>query len=184
MSSVADIDARDTTSGETLITPGVSHAPLVVMGVSGVGKTTIAQLVGERVNMPFIDADDLHGEANVAKMRAGIPLTDEDRMPWLRRVGEALSQHPSPVIACSALKRVYREVLRKHAPDVRFVMLTADVDRLTSHVANREDHFMPAALLQSQLDLLEPLAADEPGVVITVDAGPDVLADRVLTQLG
>ena len=168
---MTDIDARDTPD------------PLVVMGVSGVGKTTIAQLISERLGMPFIDADDLHGEANVAKMSAGIPLTDEDRMPWLQRVGEALAQHPTPVIACSALKRSYRDVLRERAPRVRFVMLAADLTRLSSQVSQRDDHFMPPALLQSQLDTLEPLESDEPGVVVEVDAGPEVLADRVLERM-
>ncbi|UNK70721.1 gluconokinase [Microbacterium sp. H1-D42] len=171
---MTDIDAGD----------APSHDPLVVMGVSGVGKTTIAMLVSERLGMPFIDADDLHGAANVAKMSAGIPLTDEDRMPWLQRVGEALDQHPTPVVACSALKRSYRDALRAHAPRVRFVMLAADLERLSDQVSHREDHFMPPALLQSQLNTLEPLESDEPGVVIRVDAGPEVLADRVIAQLG
>ncbi|MEJ1089093.1 gluconokinase [Microbacterium sp. Mu-80] len=160
-----------------------SHHPIVVMGVSGAGKTTIARLIGERLGMPFIDADDLHDEANVAKMSAGIPLTDEDRMPWLERVGNALSQHPTPVIACSALKRAYRDVLRGRAPRTRFVMLDADLERLASQVSHREDHFMPPALLQSQLDTLEPLEADEPGVVIQVDAGPDELVARAVDAL-
>lgn len=163
--------------------PALSHDPLVVMGVSGVGKTTIAQLLAERLGAPFIDADDLHGEANLAKMSAGIPLTDEDRMPWLERVGKALAQHPTPVIACSALKRVYRDVLRERAPRVRFVMLAADMARLTAQVSGREDHFMPPALLQSQLETLEPLEADEPGVVIQVDAGPEELVARAVDAL-
>lgn len=157
--------------------------PLVVMGVSGVGKTTIARLTGERLGMPFIDADDLHGEANVAKMRAGVPLTDEDRLPWLERVGNALSQHPTPVIACSALKRTYRDMLRERAPRTRFVMLDADLERLTAQVSDRADHFMPPALLQSQLDTLERLEADETGVVIRVDAEPKVLVDRAVSAL-
>ncbi|MGF2949313.1 gluconokinase [Microbacterium alcoholitolerans] len=156
---------------------------IVVMGVSGAGKTTIAQLLAERLGAPFIDADDLHGPENVAKMSAGIPLTDEDRMPWLGRVGKALDQHPAPVVACSALKRVYRDALRAHAPRVRFVMLAADVERLAAQVSGRTDHFMPPALLQSQLETLEPLEADEPGMIVRVDAEPDVLVGRVVENL-
>lgn len=156
---------------------------IVVMGVSGAGKTTIAKLLAERLEAPFIDADDLHGSENVAKMSAGIPLTDEDRMPWLERVGKALGQHPAPVVACSALKRVYRDALRAHAPQARFVMLAADVERLTVQVSGRDDHFMPPALLQSQLETLEPLEDDEAGIVVRVDAGPEELVDRVVSRI-
>ncbi|MDQ0614510.1 gluconokinase [Microbacterium sp. W4I4] len=161
-----------------------SHGPLVVMGVSGVGKSTIAHLLGERLGMPYLDADDLHGEANVAKMASGIPLTDEDRMPWLHRVGDALAAEVAPVMACSALKRSYREVLIAHAPHARFVMLAADAERISSQVSARTDHFMPAALLRSQLDTLEPLGVGEPGLVVIVDAQPEALVERIVSLVG
>lgn len=164
-------------------TAGAAHAhdPIVVMGVSGIGKSTIARLIGEQLGMPYLDADDLHGEANIAKMSAGIPLTDEDRLPWLHRVGEALATGAAPVMACSALKRAYREVLLTHAPRASFVMLSADAERITAQVTARTGHFMPPALLQSQLGALEPLQSDEPGLIVLVDDDPAPIASRIVS---
>ncbi|MEI3843189.1 MULTISPECIES: gluconokinase [unclassified Microbacterium] len=155
--------------------------PVVVMGVSAVGKTSVGIEIARRTGGVFTDADDLHGEANIAKMSAGIPLDDADRWPWLDRVGEALV--PGAVVACSALKRAYRDVLRRHAPAVAFVHLDADPDRLLAQASGRSAHFMPASLLRSQLDALEPLGADERGIVVTVDAEPATLAARAVALL-
>ncbi|WP_087130049.1 gluconokinase [Microbacterium esteraromaticum] len=153
------------------------------MGVSGVGKTTVARLVAEHLGMPFVDADDLHSASNLAKMSNGIPLTDEDRMPWLHAVGDALGQSPASVIACSALKRTYRDVLREHAPNALSVMLDADPARLADQIARRRGHFMPPELLQSQLDALEPLQPDEAGIIMAVDDDPLPLARRIVSAL-
>lgn len=155
--------------------------PIVVMGVSAVGKSTVGRELARRTGGRFVDADDLHGEQNVAKMASGIPLTDDDRWPWLDRVGAELT--PGTVMACSALKRSYRDALRRHAPDVFFVHLHADFETLRRRASDRDGHFMPPALLQSQFDTLEALGKDESGVAIDADAAPDQLADRALASL-
>jgi gluconokinase len=146
---------------------------VVVMGVSGSGKSTVGRLLADRLGAAFVDADDLHPEANVAKMTAGIPLTDEDRRPWLRRVAEAANAEDGPVvIACSALRRAYRDLLTSEADaPLAFVHLNGSPELLAGRLAARTGHFMPPALLDSQLRTLEPLAADEPG--FTVDLGAD-----------
>lgn len=151
--------------------PGARMRPhLVVMGVSGSGKSTIGSLLAKRLGIPFQDADDLHPAANVAKMAAGHPLTDEDRMPWLARVGgELAAAEGGLVVACSALKRTYRDAILAVAPAARFVFLEGSHALLESRVNNRPGHFMPASLLDSQLATLEPLAADEPGVTLSLD---------------
>ena len=144
---------------------------LVVMGVSGSGKSTVGAALALELGVPFVDADGLHPAANVAKMAAGIPLTDDDRWPWLKLVGETLAgaDDTGMVVACSALKRVYREAIVAEAPSVRFVFLNASRELLEARVANRPGHFMPASLLDSQLATLEPLAADEPGITVAPD---------------
>jgi gluconokinase len=143
------------------------------MGVSGVGKTAIGTALAERLGVAYADADDLHPPANVKKMSAGTPLTDLDRLPWLRRVGSWLDEHAASggVVSCSALRRGYREVLLESAPTACFLHLTADEDVLRKRMTGRR-HFMPPALLTSQLRTLEPLGPDEPG--LEVDAGQPV----------
>lgn len=148
--------------------------PIVVMGVSGSGKSTVGAALAERLGVPFEDADDLHPEANVAKMSRGEPLDDHDRHPWLEVVGAWLADHPDGgVMSCSALKRKYRDQLRHHAPAAEFVLLTGDRDVIARRQADRPGHFMPASLLSSQLATLEPLAPDERGVVLDIDQGVD-----------
>jgi gluconokinase len=144
---------------------------LVVMGVSGSGKSTVGSALAAELRVPFVDADDLHPLANVEKMASGIPLTDDDRWPWLRLVGERLAGAGATgmVVACSALKRSYRDAIRAEAPGVRFVFLDASRALLEARVANRPTHFMPASLLDSQLAALEPLASDEPGITVAPD---------------
>ncbi|MFJ6428725.1 gluconokinase [Microbacterium maritypicum] len=160
-----------------------ARRPTVVMGVSGVGKTTAGRALAVRLGTSFIDADDLHGPANIAKMAAGAPLDDDDRWPWLDRVGEALAADPAVVVACSALKRSYRDRLRASAPAVVFVYLEAPRERVVAQTAARRDHFMPPALLASQLQTLEPLGADEQGIAVAVDAAPEELVERICQAL-
>jgi gluconokinase len=151
--------------------PAHPAAPLVVvMGVSGCGKSTIGAALAERLGVHFIDGDDLHPAANVAKMAAGIPLEDTDRWPWLADVGRTLHDHAGSglVVACSALKRTYRDVIRWEAPGVVFVHAHGDGELIHARMSSRPGHFMPAALLQSQLRVLEPLAEDENGLVLDV----------------
>ncbi len=142
------------------------------MGVSGSGKSTIGRAVARSRGLPFVDGDDLHPPANVAKMAAGVPLTDSDRWPWLEAVGTWLANQPhGGVVACSALKRRYRDVLREAAPGTRFVHLYAEASVIAARVEGRretEEHFMPPALLTSQYADLEPLDADEEGIAIDV----------------
>lgn len=143
------------------------------MGVTGSGKSTVGAALARRLRVPFVDADTLHPPANVAKMAAGEPLDDDDRYPWLEKVGEWLAAHrDGAVVSCSALKRKYRDRLRAHCPGVRFLHLSGSAELIGARLAARTDHFMPPTLLRSQLDTLEPLGPDEAGM--TVGVGPDV----------
>lgn len=157
-------------------TAPVEH--LVVMGVSGTGKSSVGRGLAERLGRPFVEGDDLHPEANVAKMSSGVALTDDDRWPWLEAVRDAMTAHAragrATVVACSALRRVYRATLTGAEGRVRFVLLDVPADVLRERVAHRTGHWMPPSLLESQLALLEPLQADEDGV--TVDVRGDVAA--------
>ncbi len=167
-------------------TPGSHPRHVVVMGVSGTGKTTVAVRLAEHFGWEFVEGDDLHPPANIAKMASGVPLDDDDRAPWLRAVGLVIARHhadgTSSVVTCSALTRAYRDVLRSHVEDdaaVFFVHLAAPYDVLRTRMESRE-HFMPPALLRSQFDTLEPLGQDEPGVVVDVSQPVDgVVADAI-----
>ena len=158
---------------------------IVVMGPSGAGKSVVGAALAEALGMPFLDADSLHPESNVEKMAAGIPLTDGDRGPWLQLVGRALAESSDGlVVACSALRRSYRELIRAEAPTALFVELRVDPARLRQRVAGRTGHFMPAALVDSQLATLEPLGADESGVTVDNVGGIQDVVGRVLDALG
>lgn len=148
-------------------------ARIVVMGPSGSGKSTIGRALAERLAFRFIDADDLHPRANVVKMAVGIPLDDADRMPWLALVGTALNDADDTVIACSALKRAYRDAIRSQAPDTFFAELSVSRAVLQARVSSRGDHFMPTSLVDSQLETWEPLERDELGIRVGESADVD-----------
>ncbi|QZT62843.1 gluconokinase [Mycolicibacterium austroafricanum] len=156
--------------------------PIVVMGVSGSGKSTVGAALAQRLRVPFADADDFHPPANIAKMSAGHPLDDEDRYPWLESIGEWLARHPhGGVMSCSALKRSYRDQLRRHCPDIEFLHLVGSVETIGRRQASRPGHFMPAALLKSQFQTLEPLEPDERGVAIDVDQSIDGIVENYIS---
>lgn len=155
--------------------------PIVVMGVSGTGKTTVGRALADELGLPFVEGDDLHPAANHAKMSAGIPLTDDDRAPWLDAVAAAL--HEPVVVACSALKRRYRDRLREDAPDLRIVHLHGEPTLLAARMEGREGHFMPTSLLRSQLDTLEAPAADEDAIGADVALRPDEIVELVAGRL-
>lgn len=165
-----------------------SPVVLVMMGVSGAGKSTVGKLLAERLGWTFEEGDQLHPLANVEKMAAGIPLTDEDRWPWLARIADwidgQLDTGSNGVITCSALKHSYRALINRRGTGVEFVYLAVGRSELEERVSHREDHFMPASLLQSQLETLEPPTETEPA--IRVDAAPDatLVVDRLLRDLG
>ena len=161
---------------------------VVLMGVSGSGKSTVMARMVERFAWPSAEADDFHPAENVAKMAAGDPLTDADRWPWLRMVaawiGERERTGENGVITCSALKRQYRDFLREGHPSVRFVQLTVDPKRLARRMEQRQGHFMPPSLLGSQLATFEALQADEPGAVLSGELPPDGIVDEIAARFG
>lgn len=152
------------------------------MGVSGAGKTLVGRVLAERLDVPFVDGDDLHSTANRNKLASGNALTDEDRWPWLDAVGRALSSG-SAVVACSALKRSYRDRLRRVRPDLLFVHLGGEGGIVRERVRARTHAFMPADLLASQLATLEPLESDEAGIVVDLGLPPDQIVDRIVAWL-
>ena len=160
---------------------------LVVMGVSGTGKTTVGTAVAERLGWGFAEGDDFHSDANRSKMHAGVPLTDDDRWPWLRSiaawVGEREGAGESVVLTCSALRRPYRDLLRAGHPSVFFVEVAVSGAVLRDRLERRRGHYMPASLLQSQLDTLEPLGPDEPGTVVSGEGSVDATVELVLAEL-
>jgi carbohydrate kinase (thermoresistant glucokinase family) len=159
---------------------------LVVMGVAGCGKSTVGRLLAERLGWSFLEGDDLHPASNVAKLREGRPLTDEDRWPWLTRVADwvddRLDAGESAVVTCSALKRSYRERLA-HRPHVVFVYLAAGRATLERRLAERRGHFMTADLLDSQLETLEEPEPGEPAIRVTAEAGAEPVVEEVLARL-
>ncbi|MCB0949201.1 MAG: gluconokinase [Mycobacterium sp.] len=156
-------------------------SPIVVMGVSGSGKSTVGAALAQRLRVPFADADDFHPPANIAKMTAGEALDDDDRYPWLEAIGTWLAaRSDGGVMSCSALRRKYRDQLRRHRPDVEFLHLAGSVEVIGRRQASRPGHFMPAALLASQFGTLEPLESDERGSTIDVDQDIDSVVESYL----
>ncbi|MEZ7004672.1 gluconokinase [Streptomyces sp. AD55] len=158
---------------------------VVVMGVAGTGKTTIGPLLADRLGVPYAEGDDFHPPANIAKMTAGTPLTDADRLPWLDAIGGWAHGRAGlgGVVSSSALKRAYRDRLRAAAPDVVFVHLTGSRALIEERMAHRQGHFMPTALLDSQFATLQPLQPDEIGVAVDVAGTPEEIADRACAAL-
>jgi len=160
--------------------------PLItVMGVSGSGKTTVGAALAQRLRVPFADGDDFHPPANVARMAAGIPLTDADRAPWLQTLAGWLREHDAVggVISCSALRRDYRDVLRAGIGRTVFVHLDGSPEVVARRVEGRPGHFMPASLVRSQFATLEPLTPDERGLALDLDQPVDALVDAAAHAL-
>lgn len=165
---------------------GLTH--IVVMGVSGCGKSTTGAALATRLGWPMLEGDSFHPKANVDKMHAGIPLDDTDRGPWLHALADQIAQHEaegiSSIISCSSLKRAYRDILRSGAPVVRFVHVHGSRELLMQRLESRKGHFFPAKLLDSQLATLELLGADEDGIVIDMALAIDAQTDTALAALG
>jgi gluconokinase len=160
--------------------------PILVMGVQGSGKTTIGTMLAARLGVPFVDGDRLHPEANVAKMAAGIPLDDSDRMPWLAEVARVLAEagETGIVVACSALKRSYRDLIRQRVRELFVVDPEGPIEVVAKRIGIRKHEYMPPELLSSQYATLEPLAADERGVMVDLRLTPAEMLDAVLAGLG
>ncbi|MDH3015058.1 gluconokinase [Gordonia alkanivorans] len=160
------------------------RSPVVVMGVSGSGKSTVGAALAQRLRVPFADADDFHSAENIAKMSAGQPLDDDDRRPWLESIGVWLAEHgDGGVMSCSALKHEYRDRLRGHEPSVLFAHLAGSVEVIARRQASRPGHFMPTALLRSQFETLEPLTSAERGLTVDVDQSVDAIVDELVASL-
>ena len=160
---------------------------IVVMGVSGSGKSTIAAELARVLGWAFLEGDDLHPAANVEKMREGTPLTDADRWPWLRRIADAIDAWRTAgergVVACSALKRAYRGVIIGERPDVRLVYLRGGEAVIRARLVQRRGHYMPPTLLASQFDALEPPGPDERAIIVDIDGPPPAIVQAILRQL-
>lgn len=160
---------------------------IVLMGVSGSGKTTVASLLHGRLGWPFAEGDALHPKANIRKMEAGLPLSDEDRAPWLELVADwveaRIDAGENGLITCSALKRSYRDVINRRRDGVSFVFLEGSHGQIAARLAARQGHFMPAELLQSQLADLEPPAPDEPAITVDVGPTPGVIVEEIVARL-
>ncbi|WP_091940612.1 gluconokinase [Trujillonella endophytica] len=169
-------------------TAGPGTTTIVVMGVSGSGKSTVAAELVSRLGWEFAEGDEFHPPENVEKMRAGTPLDDDDRWPWLRRLAGWIGEHEaagtSVVVTCSALKRSYRDLLREGHPSVWFAHVTVDAALLRRRVEERQGHYMPPSLLESQLATLEQLQPDEPGATISGAGAPGEVAGSLLRALG
>jgi len=167
--------------------PPPAPAVLVIMGVSGSGKTTIANELSRRLGWEFEDGDWFHPAANVEKMHSGVPLTDEDRWPWLRAIAQWIDETRAAgrhgIVTCSALKRRYRAILIGERPDVRLVYLEGDMALIARRVATRHEHFMPASLLASQFEALEEPGPDEHPITLSIEPGPREIAAQIISEL-
>lgn len=167
--------------------PCQAPCALIVMGVSGSGKSTIADKLAERLGWTYQDGDKFHPKSNVEKMRAGHPLTDEDRWPWLQAIADAIDRackaHRPVVIACSALKRSYREILVHGRSDIRLVYLKGSTELIASRLAKRKGHFMPPGLLDSQFRTLEAPGIDENPITVPIDASIEAIVDDIVQRL-
>ena len=163
-------------------------AAIVVMGVSGAGKSTVGKLIAARLDCPFRDADSFHPAANIEKMSRGEPLTDDDRWPWLKAIADWIETHRAAgttgVVTCSALKRAYRDVVTANqAADVRLVYLEGDFALIEARLKARKGHFMPPALLRSQFETLQEPRADEHALAVSIAGTPEDIAAQVIAAL-
>jgi carbohydrate kinase (thermoresistant glucokinase family) len=156
---------------------------LVVMGVSGCGKSSVGELLAQKIGAVFIDGDDLHPASNKEKMSSGAPLNDDDRWPWLEAVGTSLENTENIVVACSALKKIYRDRILAQSPATRFIHLHGSKELLLSRLGNRTSHFMPSTLLDSQLQTLEMMDSSEPGKVFDISKPVEVLVEETKTWI-
>jgi carbohydrate kinase (thermoresistant glucokinase family) len=183
MTGRADMAGEAAMTGVS-VSAGGTHQHIVVMGVAGCGKSTVGAAVAERLGAEFLDGDSLHPQSNIDKMASGTPLNDEDRAPWLAEIGRRFTASNSAlVIACSALKRAYRDIIRTGDPSVFFVHLHGSRELLDERMKARPGHFMPVSLLDSQLATLEPLQADEAGIVVDIAQSVEKIVDRVVAAL-
>ena len=157
---------------------------IIVMGVAGSGKSTVANMLAQRLGWPVAEGDEFHSRGNKAKMAAGTPLTDADRKPWLEAIRDWIDRTPgNAVVTCSALRRSYRDILRSARGRVRFLHLHSSPAVLGSRIGSRTGHFMPPGMLVSQLETLEMLQPDEDGTVVDVDNSPEEIIEQSLTKL-
>ncbi|QWK81019.1 gluconokinase [Ochrobactrum sp. BTU1] len=169
------------TAGSPLVSDLTSPAPVIVMGVSGCGKSSVGRLLAVSLEAEFIEGDDLHSPHNVSKMQAGIPLTDDDRWPWLDAIGNRLAWNPNVVVSCSALRRVYRERLRVAAGrPLTFVCLQGPRQLLFERISARQNHYMPAALLDSQFNTLELPTDEDDAIIVDIERSAQNVADLAL----
>ena len=152
---------------------------IIVMGVSGSGKSTVGKKLAASLDLPFYDADDFHPIANVEKMDAGIPLTDADRIPWLQELGNQLTKWPKAVLACSALKESYRQLLGAKNPDLKWVYLEGSKETILNRMKMRKNHFMKPEMLDSQIATLEPPAY---GLKVSIEGSPEQIQERMLNH--
>ncbi|MBG0741561.1 gluconokinase [Paeniglutamicibacter antarcticus] len=181
-------DAAGSPAPDAAGSPAGRPIVLVLMGVAGCGKSTVAALLAGQLGWAFEEGDSLHPDANVQKMAAGEPLTDEDRWPWLAKVAdwveETLDDGQDGIITCSALKRSYRDAINRRGSGVVFVFLSGSKETITARLAVRRGHFMPMSLLDSQFADLEEPESDEPEIRINVGPTPGVIAGEIIAELG
>jgi carbohydrate kinase (thermoresistant glucokinase family) len=156
---------------------------IVVMGVTGCGKTSVGIALAEKLGIEFIDSDALHSDSNKKKMSSGTPLTDSDREPWLQEVSKALQSYESVVVACSALKKSYRSTILAGAPTTKFVHLSGSQELIFARLSERSHHFMPIGLLDSQFQTLEPLDHTETGKVFEISQPVDQIVNEIIAWL-
>lgn len=162
------------------------HIALIVMGVSGVGKTSVGRDLAQSLDAPYVEADEFHPPANILAMKNGNPLTDEMRMPWLKNLSNAVEEkrrHGNVVVACSALKRIYRDVIRQHIGDTGLIYLNGTKESVAARLAARQDHFMPLSLLDSQFRDLEEPSPDERAITIDVSGTRQEVIERVKNEV-
>ena len=159
--------------------------PIIIMGIQGSGKTTIGELLAQRLCVPFVDGDTLHSSKNKEWMASGRALSDAQRLPWLHAVGEslALANGSGVVVACSALKRSYRDLLREHAPTMLTIFARGDIDLIRARITARRHEYMPPSLLPTQREDLEERQDDEPGLTVDIAQTPEQIVERIMTMI-